>query len=77
MGSAVRESPEAVCSSPRAPRRAFARRRPTRVMEPPLRIATGLTLQDPLAPAGTVVLDCRPQVLPEVMNVSGTNLAEI
>ena len=46
VDSALRDSPEVVCSSPRAPRRAFARRWPTRVMEPPLRIATGLTLQE-------------------------------
>ena len=47
-------------------------------MEPPLRIVTGLTLQDPLAVAGAVVLDCRPQMLPEAaMNINGTNLAEI
>ena len=45
-------------------------------MEPPVRIATGLTLQDPLAVVGAVVLDCRPQVLPGAMNVSGTNLVE-
>ena len=75
-GSTVLESPEVVCSSPRASR-AFARRRPTQVMEPPVRIAPCLTLQDPLAAAGVVVLDCRPQVLPGAMDVSGTDLAEI
>ena len=76
-GSTVLESPEVVCSSPRASRRAFARRRPTRVMEPPVRIAPNLMLQDPLAAAGAVVLDCRPQVLPGAMDSSGTDLAEI
>ena len=66
-----------VCASPRPSRRAIGRRRPTRVMETPIRIAPRLTIQDPLAAAGAVVLDCRPQVLPGVMDVSGTDLAEI
>ena len=43
-------------------------------METPVRIAPRLTIQDPLA---AVVLDCRPQVLPGAMDVSGTDLAEI
>ena len=73
----VVESPDVVCASPRPSRRAFARRRPTRVMETPVRIAPHLTIQDPLAAAGAVVLDCRPQVLPGAMDVSGTDLAEI
>ena len=76
-GSTVMESPEVVCASPRASRRAFAHRQPTRVMELPVRIAPPLTLQDPLAAAGVVVLDYRPQVLPGAMDVSGTDLAEI
>ena len=63
--SSVVESPDVVCASPRPSRRAFARRRPTRVMETPVRIAPRLTIQDPLAAAGAVVLDCRPQVLLE------------
>ena len=46
-------------------------------MEAPVRIAPRLTIQDPLAAAGAVVLDCRPQVLPGAMDVSGTDLAEI
>ena len=32
---------------------------------------------DPLATAGAVVLDCRPQVLPGAMDVTSTDLAEI
>ena len=76
-GSMVMESPEVVCASPRVSRRAFARRRSTRVMELPVRIAPRFTLQDPLAAAGAVVLDCRPQVLPGAMDVSSTDLAEI
>ena len=71
------DSPGVVCDSPRSSRRAFARRRPTRVMETPVRIAPRLTIQDPLAAAGAVVLDCRPQVLPGAMDVSGMDLAEI
>ena len=46
-------------------------------METPVRIAPHLTIQDPLAAAGAVVLDCHPQVLPGAMDVSGTDLAEI
>ena len=41
------------------------------------RIAPCLTLQDPLAAAGAVVLDCHPQVLPGAMDVSGMDLSEI
>ena len=43
----------------------------------PVRIAPRLTLQDPLAAAGAVVLDCLPQALPGAMDVTGTDLAEI
>ena len=75
--SSVVEAPDVVCASPRPSRCAFARQRPTRVMKTPVRIAPRLTIQDPLAAAGAVVLDCRPQVLPGAMDVSGTDLAEI
>ena len=75
--SMVIKSPDVVCASPQPSRRAFTRRRPTRVMEMPLRIAPRLTLQDPLAVAGAVVLDCRPQALPGAMDVTYTDLAEI
>ena len=71
------EAPDVVCASPRPTRRAFARRRPTRVMETPVRIAPRLTIHDPLATAGAVVLECHPQVLPGAMDISGTDLAEI
>ena len=54
------ESRDVVCASPRPSRRAIGRRRPIQVMEPPVRIAPRLTMQDPLAVAGVVVLDCRP-----------------
>ena len=32
---------------------------------------TVLTVQDPLAAAGAVVLDCRPPLLPVSMDISG------
>ena len=75
--SSVGDSPGAVGASSRPSRRAFARRRLTRVRETPRRIAPRLTEQDPLAAAGAMVLDCRPQVLPGAMDVSGTELTEI
>ena len=71
------ESPDVVCASPRPSRRTIGRRRPIRVMESPVQIAPRLTVQDPLAAAGAVVLDCRPPLLPGAMDVSGMDLAEI
>ena len=73
----VVESPDVVGASPRPSRRAIGRRRPIRVMESPVRIAPRLLVQDPLATAGAVVLDCRPPLLPRTMNTSGVYLAEI
>ena len=73
----VGDSPGAVGALSRPSRRAFARRRLTRVRETPRRIAPRLTEQDALAAAGAMVLDCRPQVLPGAMDVSGTELMEI
>ena len=75
--STMIKSPDVVCASSRPSRHAFARRRPTRVLEMPVRIAPRLTLQDPLAAAGAVVLGCHPQVWPGAMDVTGTDLAEI
>ena len=75
--SSVLDSLGVVCASTRPSRRAFAHRRPTRVMETPVRIAPRPTIQDPLTVAGAVVLDCHPQGLPGAMDVSGTDLAEI
>ena len=46
-------------------------------MELPVRIAPRLTVQDPLAAAGAVVLDCHPPLFPGVMNVTAMDLAEI
>ena len=42
-----------------------------RVMEPPIENIPVLMIQDPLAAAGAVVLDCRPAVLPVSMDMSG------
>ena len=42
-----------------------------RVMEPPVENIPVLTIQDPLAVAGVVVLDCRPPLLPVSMDISG------
>ena len=50
--SSVLDSPGVVCASPRPSRRAFARRRPTRVMETPVQFTPRLTRQDPLTCGG-------------------------
>ena len=60
--SGLEESPEAVGSYKRPSRRAFTRRRIPRVREILTRIAPRLTELDPLAEAGAMVYDCRPQV---------------
>ena len=75
--STMEESPEAVDGYHRPSRRTFARRRIPRVRETPTQIAPRLTELDPLAAAGAMVFDCRPQVLPGAMDVSGTELSEI
>ena len=46
-------------------------------MESPVRNVPLLTVQDPLAEAGTVVLDCRPPLLPVSMDISGVDLSAI
>ena len=69
------ESSEVVDKSPRTTRRAYRRRRPVRVMEPPIENIPVLTIQDPLAAAGAVVLDCRPPLLPVSMDISGVDLS--
>ena len=73
----VVESPDVVCASLLPSRRAIGRRQPIRVMESPVQIAPRLTVQDPLAAAGAVVLDCRPPLLPRAMNVSVVDRAEM
>ena len=70
-------SPEVMDRSPRTTRRAFRRRRPVRVMEPPVENIPVLMIQDPLAAAGVVVLDCRPPLLPVSMDISGVDLSAI
>ena len=75
--SAMEDSPEAVASSTRPSRPTFARRCIPRVRETPTRVAPRLTELDRLAVAGAMVFDCRPQVLPGVMVVSGIELSEI
>ena len=69
------ESPEVVDKSPRTTRRAHRRRRPVRVMEPPVENVPVLTIQDPLAVAGAVVLDGCPLLLPVSMDISGLDLS--
>ena len=75
--SEMEDSPEAVGSYHRPSRRMFARRRIPRVRETATRIAPRLTELDPLAAAGAMVFDCRPQVLPGAMDVSKLELSEI
>ena len=75
--SSIEDSPDAVGASSRSSRRAFARRRITQVRETPRRVAPRLTEQGPLAAVGAMVFDCRPQVLPGAMDISGTELTEI
>ena len=75
--SEMEDSPEAVGSYHRPSRRTFARRRIPRVRETPTRIAPCLRELDPLAAARAMVFDCRPQVLPGAMDVSGPELSEI
>ena len=58
-------------ATPRPPRR---RRRPVRVMNPPVQIAPRLTEQDPRMGAGAVVFDCRPALLPVSLDVSGIDM---
>ena len=77
VSSSVGDSPDVVSDSSRPSRRTFARQRLTRIRETPRRIAPRLTEQDTLAAAGSMVFDCRPQVLPGAIDVSGTELAEI
>ena len=75
--SEIEDSPEVVGSYHRPSRRTFARRCIPRVRETPTRIAPRLTELDPLAAAGAMLFDCRPQVLPGAMDVSGLELSEI
>ena len=73
----MEDSPEAVGGYHRLSRCTFARRRIPPFRETPTRFAPCLTELDPLAAAGAMVFDCRPQVLPGAMDVSGIELSEI
>ena len=75
--SSVGDSPDVMTDSSRPSRRTFTRRRLTQIRETPRRITPRLTEQDTLAVAGSMVFDCRPQVLPGAMDVSGMERAEI
>ena len=75
--STMEESPEAVDGCHRPSRWVFARRRIPQVRETPTRIVPRLTELDPMAAAGAMMFDCRPQVLPGAMDVNGTDLPEI
>ena len=75
--SSVLDSLGVVCASPRPSRHAFARRRPTRVMETLVRIAPRLTIQDPLTAAGAVVQTATLKCCRGAMDASGTDLVEI
>ena len=46
-----------------------------RVMEPSAENIPVLTIQDPSVAVGAVVLDCRPQLLPMSMDISGVDLS--
>ena len=48
-----------------------------RVEEPAVVSVPVLTLQDPLAAVGAVVLDCRPPLLPVSMDISGVDLSAV
>ena len=70
-------SPEVMDRSPRTTRRAFRCRRPVRVLEPPVENIPVLMIQNPLAAAGAVVLDCRPPLLSVSMDISDRDLSAI
>ena len=69
------ESLEVMEKLPRTTRHAYRCRRPVRVMEPSVKNLPVLTIQDPSAAAGAVVLDCRPPLLPVTMDISGVDLS--
>ena len=69
------DSPEVVLGPTRTTRRTHRRRRPVRVEEPAVVSVPVLTIQDPLAAVGAVVLDCRPPLLPVSMDIRGVDLS--
>ena len=69
------DSPEVLRGPTRTTRRAHRRRRPVCVEEPAVVSVPVFTIQDPLAAAGAMVLDCRPPLLPVSMDISDVNLS--
>ena len=69
--------PEVVLDPARTMRRAHRWRRPVRVEEPAVVSVPVLTLQDPLAAMGAVVLDCRPSLLPVSMDISVVDMSAV
>ena len=69
------DSPELLRGPTRMTRRAHWRRRSVRVEEPAVVSIPVFMIQDPLAAAGAVVLDCRPQLLPVSLDISGVDLS--
>ena len=69
--STMEESPEAACI--RSPMHTTGQGDTHTNCTPPDRVRP----LDPLAAAGAMVFDCRPQVLPGAMDVTGTELSEI
>ena len=63
------DSPEVVLRPTRTTRCAHRRRRPVSVEEPPIVSFPVFMIQDPLAAAGSVVLDCCPPLLPDIRGV--------
>ena len=69
------DSPEVAIGPPRTTRRAHRWRRPVRVEELTVVSVPVLMIQDPLAAAGVVVLDCCPPLLPVSMDIRGVYLS--
>ena len=75
--SSTADHPNVLCAAPRPSRRVISRRRPVRVMEPPVRLYPRLTVQDPLTAAGAVVFDCRPPLMLVSLDVTGIDMPTI
>ena len=69
------DSPEVVIGPPRTTRHTHRQRRPVRVEEPAVVSVPVLTIQDPLAAAGAVVLECCYPSLPVSMEIRGVDLS--
>ena len=75
--STMIKSPDVVCASPRPSRRAFARRRPTRVMEMPVRMAPLSHITGPTRRGRGCGAGLPSSSVAGAMHVTGTDLAEI